>query len=160
VQWVLRTGAYSGFHLTGPDHRPGLHEFLRASENQHTAAALIVRKPADIGDLDALAEKVAASDEPVLLMFASTVSAEAAIKALQSSGLVRDAGALTRIAAAWPNGEAETASGNRRILVVAGADRFSDQNMGISEKVKPNPQQRARFDEAFAVVDRLFGKKE
>jgi hypothetical protein len=44
-------------------------------------------------------------------------------------------------------------------LVVAGAERFSDQSMGISEKVVPEEAQRAVFDQAYGLIDRLFGRE-
>jgi len=158
IQWVLRTGAYSGFHLLSPDHRTGLREHMRDADNQQTAAALILRKPADLRQLDDFSARVASNGESILLMFASTIPADQAAKALQSAGLVRDADSLTKIAAAWPAGEVLLDTGGRRLLVVAGAERFSDMNMGITEKVKPDAKQRARFDQAFALIDRLFGK--
>ena len=46
--------------------------------------------------------------------------------------------------------------GNRRIVLVFPAERFSDREMGFSEKVTPNEAQRARDDEQFALLDWLF----
>ena len=43
-------------------------------------------------------------------------------------------------------------------MVVAGAERFSDLAMGISEKVVPNAAQRTLFGQAFGLIDRLFGR--
>ena len=66
--------------------------------------------------------------------------------------------ALARVAGAWPTGEVMIQDGERQVMVIAGAERFSDQAMGISEKVVPDAPQRALFNQAFGVIDRLFGK--
>ena len=43
------------------------------------------------------------------------------------------------------------------LLMEIHRERFSDQAMGISEKVTPDAAQRAVFDQAFGIIDRLFG---
>jgi hypothetical protein len=80
------------------------------------------------------------------------------VDGIKRAGLVKDAGALARVAEAWPANEVVISDGERRLLVVAGAERFSDQAMGISEKVVPDAGQRALFNQAFGVIDRLFGR--
>lgn len=157
TQWILRTGAFAGFHLLGHGHPNGLHHHLRAGGKARTANALIVRTPADLALLDAFAAGPAQDPaQPVLLMFASSVSAEQAGARLQQSGLLRQPAALAQLAGAWPAGEALVEEEGRRILVVANAERFSDQTMGITEKVTPNETQRALFEQAFGLVGRLF----
>ena len=91
-------------------------------------------------------------------MFASTIPAAQAVEGIQRAGLVTDAAALARVAAAWPAGEVVINDGGRRVLVVAGAERFSDQAMGITEKVVPDAPQKVLFNQAFGLVDRLFGR--
>jgi hypothetical protein len=65
---------------------------------------------------------------------------------------------LDALRAAWPSGEVLIEDGPRRVMVVAAAERFSDQMMGITEKVVPDEPQRALFDKAFSLSDRLFGR--
>jgi hypothetical protein len=158
IQWVLRTGAYSGFQLLDPKANNGLYDHLRTADTAAVARALIVRKPADLEQLDALAKVSARAKDPLLLMFASSIPAEQAAAGIQRAGLLSSAEAIAQLASAWPKGEIELQDGGRRVLVVAGAERFSDQAMGISEKVVPDAGQRALFDQAFGVIDRLFGR--
>lgn len=155
VQWVLRTGAFSGFELLGPDQSNGLYKHLRGSESSHTHQALILRKPDDLPLLAELAD----GTDPLLLMFDSSIDAATAVKSLEQSGVVSDPQALAELESAWPDGEAVTGADGRRIMVMARAERFSDQAMGISEKVRPDAAQRALFDQAFGVVERLFGEE-
>ncbi|MEO0017295.1 MAG: hypothetical protein RLZZ522_578 [Verrucomicrobiota bacterium] len=158
IQWVLRTGAYSGFQLLDAKSDNGLYDHLRTSDNATTALALIVRKPEDLAQLDDLAKVPAGDKHPLLLMFSSSIPVEDALARIQVSGLVKSADEIVKIAAAWPQGEVEIQDGGRRVLVVAGAERFSDQAMGISEKVTPDATQRATFGQAFGIIDRLFGR--
>ena len=158
IQWVLRTGAMSGFHVLDAPKANALYQDLRASGKARVARALIVRNAGDLPQLDQLAAIPADPGDPVLLMFGSTVSAGDAVAAVKRSGLLGTDSAAAGIASAWPRGETLVEEGGRRVLVVAGADRFSDQAMGISEKVIPDAGQRALFDQAFGLVDRLFGR--
>ena len=159
IQWVLRTGAFSGFHLSGSAEANGLYDHLRASGSAKTSLALIVRKPADLVQLDELGALAPRSKGPLLLMFASSIPAEQAVESLRRSGIVKSAESLARVAEAWPSGEVVIDDPEGRLLIVANAERFSDQAMGISEKVVPDAAQRAVFDGAFGIIDRLFGRE-
>ena len=158
IQWVLRTGAYSGFQVLDPGSNNGLYDHLRASNKATAALALIVRKPEDLAQLDDLGKVPNGGKGPLLLMFSSAIPADRALAAIQKSGLVKSTDALAKLTAAWPRSEVEVQDGDRRVLVVTGAERFSDQMMGISEKVTPDATQRAAFDQAFGVIDRLFDR--
>lgn len=155
TQWVLRTGTLSAFYLEDAGAPNDLYEHLRRSGQAQTGVALMVRQPADLERLKTLAQGPAKGSPQVLVMFAADIGWETAAKALQESGLL-DATALAAASQAWPNREVLVESNGRRILLVADAARFSDQSMGFSEKVVPTPAQRALFDEAFGLVDRLF----
>jgi hypothetical protein len=157
IQWVMRTGPYPAFCLLDKGSDNGFYEHLRASDTTTTALALIVRKPDDLAQLDELGKVSTRAKDPLLLMFAKTISAEKALEGIKRSGLVKNAEALERVAEAWPAGEVVISDGERRVMVVAGAERFSDQVMGISEKVVPDAGQRVLFNQAFGVIDRLFG---
>ncbi len=157
IQWVLRTGAFSGFHILGSPDANGLYDELRKSDTATTARALIVRTPADLPQLRQLAEIPARANDPLLLLFSNSIPPETAVAEIGKAGLIHDPEILAKIAAAWPAGEALLDDGGRRVLVIAGAERFSDQEMGISEKVTPDAAQRARFGEAFGAIDRLLG---
>ena len=159
IQWVLRTGAFSGFHLSGSTAANGLYDHLRASGSAKTSLALIVRKPADLTQLDELGTLSPRSKGPLLLMFASSIPAEQAVESLRRSGIVKSAESLARVAQAWPAGEVVIDDAEGRLLIVANAERYSDQSMGISEKVVPDAAQRAAFSNAFGIIDRLLGKE-
>ena len=159
IQWVLRTGAFSGFHLSGSAKANGLYDHLRASGSAKTSLALIVRKPADLTQLDELGALSPRSKGPLLLMFASSIPAEQAVESLRRSGIVKSAESLARVAQAWPAGEVVIDDAEGRLLIVANAERYSDQSMGISEKVVPDAAQRAAFSNAFGIIDRLLGKE-
>ncbi|MCF7730509.1 MAG: hypothetical protein K9N23_02435 [Akkermansiaceae bacterium] len=159
VQWVLRTGAMTGFHLLDVPEGNALHEHLRGCADSRVARALIVRKPEDLEQLDALAAVPADNGDPVLLMFAGSIPVEDAVAAVKHSGLLGSDSAAAEIASAWPAGEVLVEDGGRRVLVVAGAERFSDQAMGISEKVTPDAGQRELFGQAYGVIDRLMGRE-
>jgi hypothetical protein len=156
IQWVMRTGAFTGYHLLGAENANGLHAHLRSSERTKVANALIVRKPADLGQLDEFARIPRRSGDPLLLMFASTVPVEEALAGIAKAGIAKDE-SLGEIRKAWPSGDILIDEGGRRLLIVAGAERFSDQSMGISEKVVPDDTQRALFNQAFGLIDRLLG---
>lgn len=158
IQWVMRSGPYPGFYLLDKWADNGLYKHLHESDATTTALALIVRKPDDLAQLDALGKVSKRAKDPLLLMFSKTISAADAVDGIKRAGLVKDAGALARVAEAWPANEVVISDGERRLLVVAGAERFSDQAMGISEKVVPDAGQRALFNQAFGVIDRLFGR--
>ena len=158
IQWVLRTGAYSGFWLTDSGARNGFYQHLQSSDQTVTAHALIVRKPKDLAQLDEAAEIPMRPKDPLLLMFASTIPAPQAIERIKQARLVKNDETLARIATAWPTGEAIVQDGERQVMVIANCDRFSDQAMGISEKVVPDANQRALFTQAFGIIDRLLGK--
>ncbi len=158
IQWVLRTGAFAAYHVAGPLAVNGLYQHLDATDNAQVARALIVRKPADLEQLGEFAAIPARAGDPVLLMFAGTIPADKAADAIKRAGLVRGDDALAKIAQAWPASEAVIEDAGRRVVVVAGAERFSDQAMGISEKVTPDAAQRALFDQAFGAIDRLLGR--
>lgn len=155
VQWVLRTGAFSGFLLTDEDARTDLYDHLRAAENVDTALAFIVRKPEDLEQLRALAKGRGRGATRWLLMFSNQITADAAAAALSDAGLAEGV-ALEQVKSAWPQREVTVESGGRRIEIVAGAARFSDQPMGFSEKATPTPAQRALYDQAFGLIDGLF----
>ena len=158
IQWVMRTGAYPAFCLLDKGAETGFYDHLNASDATTTALALIVRKPDDLVQLDELGKVSKRAKDPLLLMFSKTISAAQAVECLKRSKLVTDAGVLAQVAAAWPGGEVVIRDGERRLMVLAGAERFSDQVMGISEKVVPDAGQRALFNQAFGVIDRLFGR--
>ncbi len=158
IQWVLRTGSFSGFHQFGEKRGNALQDHLRASGKARVARALIVRKPGDLAQLDAFGAIPANREDPALLMFASSIDAGEAVAAVKRSGLLGNPAAAEAVASAWPGGEVLIEDGGRRVLVVAAAERFADQAMGISEKVTPTPAQRALFDQAYALIDRLFGR--
>jgi hypothetical protein len=158
IQWVLRTGAYPGFRLLDKNSDNGLYDHLGASDKTTTALALIVRKPDDLAQLAELGATPTRAKDPLLLMFASTITAEQALEGIKHCGIVRNAESLARIPEAWPSGEVLVSDGERRLLIVAAAERFSDQAMGISEKVVPDAGQRGLFNQAFGLIDRLFGR--
>ncbi len=155
IQWVLRTGAFSAFRLSDPGARTELYEHLRRSGRVETGLAFIARRPEDLDQLRELAAGPLRECRRVLLLCSGKIPWSAAAKALRDTGLA-DGPALARAAAAWPLGEAVVEHAQRRLVVVAGAERFSDQAMGYSEKVVPTPEQRALFAQAFRLVDVLF----
>jgi hypothetical protein len=157
IQWVMRTGAFTGFHLLGTDNANGLYAHLRTSDRTKVANALIVRKPADLGQLDEFAKIPRRPEDPLLLMFASTVPVEEALAGIERAGIAKNE-SREEIRKAWPSGEVVIDDGGRRLMIVAGAERFSDQAMGISEKVVPDETQKALFNQAFGLIDRLLAR--
>lgn len=157
IQWVMRTGAFAGFHLLGTDNANGLYAHLRKSDRTKVANALIVRKPADLGQLDEFAKIPRRAGDPLLLMFASTVPVEEALAGIERAGIAKNE-SREEIRKAWPSGEVVFDDGGRRLMIVAGAERFSDQAMGISEKVVPDETQKALFNQAYGLIDRLLGR--
>lgn len=156
VQWVLRTGAFSAFLLMDEDARTDLYEHLRQAALVEPALAFIVRRPEDLETLQRLAGRRGGEVARWLLMFSRKIPAETALKVLKESGLL-PAASEARARRAWPAGQAVIDEGARRLVLVADAERFSDQAMGFTEKVVPTPAQRALFDRAFGLVDTLFG---
>lgn len=156
-QWVLRTGAFSGFHILGDSKANGLYREIASSNTATTALALIVRKPEDLPQLRDLAEIPARANDPLLLMFSATIPPETAVEEIRKAGLIRNAETLAKVAQAWPAGEVILDDNGRRVVIVANAERFSDQAMGISEKVTPDAAQKVLFGQSFAIIDQLLG---
>jgi hypothetical protein len=156
-QWVLRTGAFAGFHVFGDSQANGLYRELAASNTATIARALIVRKPEDLPQLRDLAAIPARANDPLLLLFASTIPAETAVEGIRKAGLIHNAETLAKVAQAWPAGEVTLDDGGRRVVIVANAERFSDQAMGISEKVTPDAAQKVLFGQTFGIIDQLLG---
>ncbi|RME94570.1 MAG: hypothetical protein D6766_05510 [Verrucomicrobia bacterium] len=156
VQWVLRTGAFSAFLLMDEDARTDLYDHLRRAEGIEPAMAFIVRRPEDLDTLRQLAGRRGREVNRWLVMFSRQIQADAAVPVLKETGLLSSE-AEARARAAWTAGQAVIDTGQRRLVVVSAAERFSDQAMGFTEKVVPTPAQRALFDRAFALVDTVFG---
>jgi hypothetical protein len=135
-----------------------LYEHLRTSDRAKVANALIVRKTADMTQLDAFAKMPRRKEDPMLLMFASKISVDEALSGIGRAGIAGKA-SLEEIRKAWPAGEIIVEDEGRRLMVVAAAERFSDQAMGITEKVVPDDAQRKLFDQAFGLIDRLLGRE-
>jgi len=159
IQWVLRTGAFSGFYVTGmPTYRPELYEHLLASEEVDTSLALILRGTNQLELLRELTAGPMTASPRVMLMFSQELEWETVADALRSTELVTDDGALERARGAWPGGDIVIETDERRLLLVFSAERFSDRSMGITEKVTPSETMREHYDEAFALFDKLFEK--
>jgi hypothetical protein len=89
----------------------------------------------------------------LLLMFSGTFSWEDVRVPL--AGVLTAAG-LAQAEAARPSGVARIVEPTRRVVVVFDAERFSDRQMGFSEKVTPTPAQRQLYEEQFQLLDWLF----
>ena len=153
IQWVLRADIFSGFHLYGEGLDNALADMLRDSDKVDTGLALIATRPEHLALLDALTPGSVAEAERLLLMFSETFSWEDVRARL--SGVLSEAG-MAEAEAAWPNGTARIEETTRRIVVVFQAERFSDRQMGFSEKITPSEGQRARHVEQFELLDWLF----
>ncbi|NNM28990.1 MAG: hypothetical protein HKO57_05675, partial [Akkermansiaceae bacterium] len=134
IQWVLRTGVFSGFYLLDPGRENAYYDHLREAGEAVAGLAVIVRREDELEFIGAVAKELEEADRHLLIMAGGSVGADRVAGALQDAGLVTAAGELDAVRAAWPAGEAVIESGGRRIMVVASAERFSDQAMGITEK--------------------------
>lgn len=158
IQWVLRTGAFTGFYVLGPTHRPGLYENLCHDQKTEVGLALMVRGPKQLDALEELMRGPGAESRRLLLAFSRQLQWGAVANTLRNAGIVNRADSLERAKAAWPSGEIILEERNRRVLLLFSAERFSDQAMGFSEKVVPTDNQRALFSQEFSLVDSLFAE--
>jgi hypothetical protein len=156
VQWVLRTGAFSGFYVSNPRHGADLLEHLQHAPQVETGLALLVRAPPQLPLMQQLTNAPGAATKRVMLAFSRQLSWEQIAGALQTSGIVVDADGLAKAKAAWPAGEVTLQQGQRRVLLVFSSERFCDQAMGFSEKVAPSDAQKVLFAEAYSLLDALF----
>ena len=156
IQWVLRSDIYSGFYLCGPEYENELYETLSASDQVDMGLGLIVKSPEHLELLTGLGPGVLSSADRLLLMFSRSLSWKDVEAALGEAKVLPEPAMLSQVAAAWPEGEVRLEHGARRIAVVFPAERYSDREMGFSEKVDPNDAQRARYAEQFALMDWLF----
>jgi hypothetical protein len=156
IQWVLRTGTFSGFYVTGKTHRPGLFEYLNRDSKMKTGLALIMRDRKQMNTLPQLMQGPGGDARWVLLAFSRQLDWEIVAKALGANGFGGDTNALTKAKSAWPAGEVILDQGNRRLLLVFSIERFSDQAMGFSEKVVPSDSQQVLFGQEFSLIDGLF----
>ena len=162
IQWVLRTGAFSGFYLCGPGHQNALHEMLADSELAHNGMAIILRQPEHLELLETLGPGPLAAADPLLFLVSvsTNFTRDAFLTSLEKSGLLSDPARITEVEQAWPQGEVRIEDGDRRVALVFPAERFSDREMGFSEKVTPSETQLQRYQEQFALLDWLFGREE
>ena len=79
---------------------------------------------------------------------------------IRKSGVIKEEANLAKVEACWPDGEVRLQEGGRRIAVVVPAEKFSDSQMGFSEKVKPSEIQLERYEEEFELMDWLFGRND
>ncbi len=154
IQWVLRTGAFSGFRLAPPGAGDALYEHLRDDPEAETALALILRDETQLPYLEIIASDT--GSRHALLLFSSTFEREQIESALINAGLVDSSDALAPAWSVWPNGDIMITANDRRLFLVFDAERFSDRRMGITEKSVPNEAMRQHFDQAFRLIDRLF----
>ena len=153
IQWVLRTDTFSGFHLHGRGFDNTLAEMLRDNQNIDAGLALIAARPEHLLLLDELIPGPVKESERLLLMFSETFAWEE-VKA-RLAGILSEPG-LAEAEAAWPDGTAQITEGDRRIIVVFRAERYSDRHMGFSEKVNPTEIQQKLYAEQFDMLDWLF----
>ena len=153
IQWVLRADIFSGFHLYGGRFDNALVGMLRDNDKVDTGLALIATRPEHLALLDTLTPGPVAEAERLLLMFSGTFSWEDVRPRL--SGVLSEAG-MAEAEAVWPNGTARIEDTTRRVAVVFQAERFSDRQMGFSEKITPTEVQKALYAEQFTLLDWLF----
>lgn len=158
IQWVLRTDTFSGFCITDPNVQPDLyHHLMRASGSGMDAGlAWIIHRPEDLQRLPELTERFLVSTRRSMLLFSSQFSWEAIEPVLRRADLLSTQEEVDQARTAWSSGSHLVDKGSRRILLVAEAERFSDQEMGISEKGIPDAVLQERFTQAFDLVDLLF----
>lgn len=153
IQWVLRADIFPGFHLHGDRFENTFSRLLHDSEKADTGLALIATRPDHLELLDSLIPGPVNKADRLLLMFSGSLPREDVQARLAA---ILSADGLAEAESAWPNGTARIEEQQRRIAVVFRAERFSDRQMGISEKVTPNEVQRALYNEQFALLDWLF----
>ena len=158
IQWVLRNDMYSAFYLHGPAYGNELYRMLNNSDPVDTGLCLIATQPAHLDLLTELGPDILSATDRLLLMFSGDMRWEDVAAALGSANVLPEPAMLDRVAAAWPEGEVRLEDGARRLAVVFPAERYSDRQMGFSEKVTPNDTQLARYAEQFALLDWLFGR--
>lgn len=153
IQWVLRADVFSGFHLYGGRFDNALAGMLRDNDKADTGLALIASRPEHLALLDTLAPGPVADAERLLLMFSETFS-WADVQVRLSSILSKEG--MVQAESAWPGGIARIEEPARRVAVVFQAERFSDRQMGFSEKITPAEVQKALYAKQFELIDWLF----
>jgi len=157
VQWVLRTGAFSGFYPVGGKEGSPLYDALSRAKNTSCALGAILRSTNEWNQVRTVLQNPAIPRDHLFLMFSRSLPWSWIQKRLQELDVVHSSEDWKRIAAAWPKGSVVLTSGSHRTVLVFDAERFSDRYMGFSEKVIPNPTQQALFDQEFRLIDQLFG---
>jgi hypothetical protein len=153
IQWVLRTDVFPGFHLRGKRFDNAFAGMVRNHEQVDTGLALIAARPDHLELLDELTPGPLREAERRLLMFAGTFSWQDVQPRLAA---VLSANGMEQARAAWPDSTARIEDAGRRTAVVFQAERFSDRNMGFSEKVTPTEAQKTLYAEQFELLDWLF----
>ena len=122
--------------------------------------ALIIREPKHLEILEDLGTGPLASTDNLLLLVSSSggLAREAVLASIRESGVINESENLDRIENAWPLGDLRLKDGGRRVAVVLSSEKFSDSQMGFSEKVNPSETQRSRYDEQFDLLDWLFDR--
>ncbi|MCD6338638.1 MAG: Gldg family protein [Verrucomicrobia bacterium] len=156
IQWALRTGTFSGFYPIRGEP-PELYRALAGAKHVVSALGFIVHNTNEWKRLRPLCTDRSVPRDRMLLMFSRSIGWSWLRRELESAGLVTNAVDWARIRAAWPSGSAMTLSGDKRLLLIFSAERFSDQKMGFTEKVHPTPAQRALYEQEFALINALFG---
>lgn len=157
VQWVLRTGTFSGFYPVGGKEGSPLYKALSRMKNTTCALGAILRSTNEWAQIQSVFLNPNLPRDHLFFLFSRSLPWPWIQKRLQELKIVRSSEDWARIAKAWPEGSVVLSSGSHRTVLVFNAERFSDRYMGFSEKVIPTPTQRALFDQEFRLIDRLFG---
>jgi hypothetical protein len=156
VQWVLRNGMFPAFVLLGENHSRALYHHVAASPAATMGVALIIRDREQLRRQKNLDPDLLSRTRRFLFLLGSEMKAEDAGEIMAALGCT-DVGALERAAPLPGVSDARVVRWEGRTYVfVFSAERFSDERMGISEKVQPSQAQKDLYELEYKLLDAVF----
>jgi hypothetical protein len=156
IQWAFRNGMFPAFYLRGAGHSRYLFDHLQESGRASAGMTFILQDEKDLQNLAGMDPDLFRRQSRFLFLLGSGLQPEKLGEALSLLGAPGGAElARARPIDGLDNVRTITAQG-RKYVVVLSAERFSDKEMGYSEKVVPNQQQKDRYEREFRILEELF----
>lgn len=158
-QWVLRNNMFSAFYLNSKGHKNRLYNSLVSDVNVEMAICFILKNEEDVKKIRKLQHTVFQDNDRFLFIIDDSVDADRLLHALSDMRILEES---TLKDASSVDGVEKTyifRRNDKLCILVLNGRRFSDRDMGYSEKVIANDLQRKLYDQEYKLLDTLFQNK-
>lgn len=152
IQWILRVKAFPAFYLTKQSDNK-LYVHLLSQPNTKVAIGAIFQNESQANHLVPIIKKELHHVDRLLLLFSSQISNEKFIQILE--GIIPSLPTVVQTLSRKEGIYIAKLEG-KTVAIITNAERFSDREMGYTEKVVPSPQQRQLYEKEFNLIKQLF----